>query len=343
MDTWFNTSQKKHIWLWLLLTLLCACSAPQTQGPPVVSLETLFKVDLPQDGPIRTTVLDMVADDQGVYLSKSKPAEILGFDRQLAPLLRLDGFGKGTEHFEWVGNMAVRDDLFFIWESPDAIEVYDRQASFVQQVLLPAFGASRFAVDAQMWLYISTPSGVNPIEVLDLNGESQRGFGQWIDNPQYPQRRRFDNKRHLFLDDSGNLVCLSITEAQVEVYNADGQLLVRRELADNPYFVGYFREREDFYEKHPKKRLTAVFHLVVDAAFANNQLYLLYANNGPGRPANHVMVVAVSDKQIEPGSVFQLRQEGESVGFNAARMAVWKDRLYAFNLSDNGLHRFPKP
>ena len=150
--------------------------------------------------------------------------------------------------------------------------------------------------------------------------------------------------RHLFISPSNELIAISPTEAFIEKYSLDGQLVERVELGELDLFkdIIYTMEEE-------VKRVSAVSNLfapiIRDVSLQDNYLFLLFNNVPEGSLqrdhifSNQIMKINLNKLQENMG-IFELLTDNAKPRFSKIAVSSDGESLLAFERSNFEFYRY---
>ncbi|MDJ0841110.1 MAG: hypothetical protein QNK37_31655 [Acidobacteriota bacterium] len=282
-------------------------------------------------------------DENYIYIADGETNRIKQFTHTGEELRAFGGEGQGPGEFQGVRHLTVRDGLLFAMDYAFAVHVFDDQGEFIKKInLSSSVVETRGAVDHKMEVYVSSPESSKPISVYDLHGNFLRSFGEWLGERPQDIQRRDDNARFLFFNKAGNLVSVSSTAAEIEIYTPEGRRLHHRPLRYGQRFLSFFTRVEDYYEQHPEKLERTTFHLIQDAVLIDDHLMLLHHGNRENVDWEDLLVIEVSGAEIGKGRDVLLkgRDGGKIKGF---RITGKGNLLHVYDPGRNWIFKYELP
>ncbi len=328
-----------------LMVAMCLLSCgPQVAPKPRNVQELLpaggFDLDLPESVMLQGQGLSM--DENFLYFSVAETGRIKQYTRAGEDVRVYGSKGQGPGEFHHVNQLTARDGLLFALDYGLFINVFDDQGKFVDKINLPTpVTGNRIAVDAKMQVYIATPQLSKPISVYDMHGSLLQGFGEWLEYRPEKTQREADNSRHLFFNSAGNLVSISMTLGNIEIYSPEGIRLSHKVMRYDSRFRAHFAEVAQGFAEEPKAANRRVYILVRDAELIDDKLLFLHYGSQDNQSAN-LMIVDVKGEKIGKGTDYVLR--GKNGGNITSFMITGRENgLYVYESAVNWIYFYKLP
>jgi len=214
--------------------------------------------------------------------------------------------GRGPGEFTATRQFSTySDSIYAIDEGGLRFHVFHNNGEYIRSFPFPERILTiqhRFAIDNSGKIYARTPYSMNPIIVMNTEGEIINQFGNFI--PYDSERKKIArNFGHVLIDSSGNILCIYDSEPIIEFYNNTGTLLNKIDLSRYKFLERRLNFIKDQYRVNPQSR-ESTFHLLRDVYISDDKLYILYIDH-PYK-SNNIAVFKISQHTVKLENIFSL-------------------------------------
>jgi hypothetical protein len=317
----------------LILTVLLTAACGQNEENRIEKLNINKKISVLSDSSFIIDIRNIQKKNQ-IFLTDYQANRIIVLDSNYNYFSDFGRSGSGPAEFKGaISQYIFKDTIYVIDDAGHRINIFSEEGLFYKSLTLPPFRNydNRFAIDNNNNFYFSTIDREYPIIKLDNNAKIISQFGIWIKAKNEKEKRDI-NKRHILFSSKGFLVCVSVSEPLIEIYNDKGLLLNQLDLSDNKFLQKRLNFVKKQKEKYPSKGGTYI--LFKDCYLEKNELYLLYCDYDKiFGGIYHILMLDIENFEANNIKCFQL---DEKTWYNT--FCVFKNSIIAFDSVLGELH-----
>ena len=306
MDKKFYTYLSKFIVILLVFVVFIECQDNNTPHVPVKKLMANKKINMFGDSTYFSRLDGIRSWDNKFYILHSEAQRIVVLDTNLNFITAFGQKGKGPGEFVYATNIGKHDDYLYVSDVGNLSVFKNKNGKycFEKEFKISVHTTREFMcftiLDEQ--IYTISSHETKPIQVLSLNGDKIKQFGQYV---EVDSKHYYRNLFYLDSSPEAGIVAVSHSEPIVMHFNKNGKLLNQLDLSNLEILQETIAVNREYYKTAD---LNSYSFLFSNICLQKNKLYLkmVLRDEKMKNTRNKILVLDVEDNKIEPERILEL-------------------------------------
>ncbi len=323
----------------LIVIILISC---ENSNVSTIKYRNIKSISILSDSSFLSNSIPQILSKDGfIYISDNNNDRVLKMNRKLDIVKTFGVSGRGPGEFKGPQGVFIKDDSIYVYDEGGVrFNVYDTEGNYSRCFSLSESKriGERFLVLDSV-LYVNTPFETSPLAAYDLNGKLLFRFGTIL--PGFNDHERIGRNFRMITEHKNKLLCVSVSEPVIEIYNKEGVLLNNYDLANNKYLVNRLNQINNDYKQSRNSGRVTTCILFNDIIVDNNNIYLQFFEPDPEFTvkAEKLLKFKIVNNKMFFESIIEIDEGNGELNY-FRRLTILDDKLIAFNGMTRNLNIF---